>query len=253
MLYISLGSAIQLCFLALVCCQNMVAQSIHTPLRKGDWAYDRSRYKEAERQYRIAADRDMGHPQAVYNLGNALFQQGNWEIAEQRYTQVAAKNLPPEQRADVMHNLGDTFLKQRKYKNAVQAYEESLRQRPGDPDTKQNLQMAKKRLREEQEKAQQNQQPQQQNQQSNNGEQPPNPQDQQQPPQDQPGQPDQDTQGAPQQPQNQQEKNEMEQRMKKEDVKRLLETAVGPDDRKNAQKYRANQQTPKSKTGKKDW
>lgn len=250
--FTALGSAFQLCFLALLCCQNAVSQSTHTPLRKGDRAYDRSNYKEAERQYRIAADRDVGNPQAVYNLGNTLYQQGNWEVAEERYQQVAAKNLPSAQRADVLHNLGDSFLKQRKYKEAVQAYEESLRLRPGDPGTKQNLQMAKKRLREEQNKAQQNQH-QQQNQDPNEGQQQHSPQDQQQPPQDQTGQPKQDTQGQPQQSQNQPNQKEMEQRLKKEDAKRLLETAVGPADRKNAQKYRSAQPATKPKDGKKDW
>ena len=66
-----------------------LAQSIHSPLLKGDKAYDMEQYKTAEKQYRIAADRDNGNPQAVYNLANSLYQQGNFEDAGERYLQVA--------------------------------------------------------------------------------------------------------------------------------------------------------------------
>jgi Ca-activated chloride channel homolog len=234
-------------------CWSLSAQATHTPLRQGDRAYDRTQYKEAEKHYRIAADRDMGNSKAVYNLGNTLYQQGNFEDAAQRFQQVASIEKDPATKADALHNLGDAFLKQRKFKEAVRAYEESLRNRPADPGTKQNLQMAKKKLKEEEQKEKEQQQKnQQQNQDPNQAPQPnqPNQPDKQQ---NQPNQPNQDPQGQPQSPKNEQQKELDAQKLKKEDAKRLLETAVGPDDRKNAQKYRATQQQNKPKGSKKDW
>lgn len=246
-------------FLGLLC-SNLSAQSTHSPLRKGDRAYDREQYKSAEKQYRIAADRDMGNPQALYNLGNTLYQQGNFEDAQQRFKQAAEGAVKTNDKADAFHNLGDSFLKQRKYKEAVQAYEQSLRLRPADEGTKQNLQMAKKRLREEEQKEKEKKDQQQQQQQN---QQQPNPQDQQNPqqnpqnqqdkPQEQPNQPEQNPTGQPQQPKPEQTQKQEEQRLKKEDAKRLLETAIGPDDRKNAKKYRAAQQQSKPKGPRKDW
>jgi len=231
------------------------AQSTHVPLSKGDRAYEHEQYKTAEKHYRVAADRDRGNPQAVYNLGNTLYQQGKFEDAEQRFKQATSIVKTPSDQADALHNLGDAFLKQRKYKEAVRAYEESLRLRPADPGTKQNLQMAKKRLKEEEkrekEQKQKNQQ-QQQDQPNQNQEQ----QNQQDPQQNQPSQPQPNQQGQPQQPQQpqgEQQKKQEEQRLKKEDAKRLLETAVGPDDKKNAQKYRAAQKQSKAKVPNKDW
>jgi hypothetical protein len=41
--------------------------------------------------------------------------------------------------------------------------------------------------------------------------------------------------------------------MKKEDAKRLLETAIGPEDQKNARKYREQRQQPKASGKEKDW
>jgi len=244
------------CFLLFVLNQ-VEAQSTHAPLRKGDRAYDRVQYKEAEKHYRIAADHEVGNPKAVYNLGNTLYQQGKFEDAAQLFEQVASATQPLSDQADARHNLGDAFLKQRKYKEAVQAYEESLRLRPADPGTKQNLQMAKKRLREadQKEKEQQQKNQEQQQQQNQDQNQPPQqkPQNQQDKPQEQPSQPQQNQQGQPQKPSGEEQKKQMEQRLKKEDAKRLLETAVGTDDRKNAQKYRAAQQQTKPKGSKKDW
>jgi len=234
-----------------ILCWNIAfSQSTHTPLRKGDRAYDREQYQVAEKHYRTAADRDMGNPQAVYNLGNTLYQQGNFEDAEKRFQQAANNAKTPIRRADALHNLGDAFLKQRKYKEAVEVYEASLRLRTADQGTKQNLQMAKKRLREEEKKEKEQKQQQQQQNQDQNQDPQQNPQNQQDKPQNQP-QPNQSA--PPQQPQSGQQKKQEEQRLKKEDAKRLLETAVGPDDRKNAQKYRAAQQQSKPKTSKKDW
>ncbi|MDO8969377.1 MAG: tetratricopeptide repeat protein, partial [Saprospiraceae bacterium] len=238
------------------CLPNLSAQSTHAPLRKGDLAYDREQYKASEKQYRVAADRDMGHPQAVYNLGNALYQQGNFEDASQRFQQAVENAPSPEKKADALHNLGNSLLKQRKYKESVQAYEQSLRLRPANPETKQNLQMAKKKLREEMQKEkekqaqdQQNQDQQNQDQQNQDQSQDPN----QSPPQDSDNQPDQSGQNPPQQPEQAPEPKPTEQQMKKEEAKRLLETAVGTEDRKNAQKYRAAQQQNKPKSNKKDW
>jgi tetratricopeptide (TPR) repeat protein len=228
------------------------AQDPHAQLRRGDDAYAKQRYKEAEKHYREAADLKYGNPQALYNLGNSLYQQGNWADAAVRFSQAANAADSNVERADALHNLGNAQLKQHKYKEAVQAYEQSLRLRPGDAGAKQNLQMAKKRLKEEQQKQQQQpqnqpQQPQEQNQnQQENQPKQPSQQPQNQEPKDQ-GQPQQ----QPEQPQQQQPQNA--DKLKKEDAKRLLETAVGPDDQKNARKYRSAQQQPKPKGSKKDW
>lgn len=243
-------------------CSNLLAQSTHSPLRKGDRAYDREQYKAAEKQYRISADRDINNPQALYNLGNTLFQQGDFEGAQKRFKLAADEATKTNEKADALHNLGDAFLKQRKYKEAVQAYEQSLRLRPADEGSKQNLQMAKKRLREEEKKEkekqqqkqqQQQQQDQQKQDQQNQPNQPQNPQNQPNQPQNQPNPPAPNPEDQPQSSQPEQKQKQEEQRLKKEDAKRLLETAIGPDDRKNAKKYRAAQQQSKPKGPRKDW
>lgn len=243
-------------FLTLTVSASVSAQTSHQQLRSGDEQYDLEHYKEAEQHYREAAELKYGDPLAQYNLGNALYQQGRWEDAATRFEQaVSAAPDDASFKADALHNLGNAQLQLHKYKDAVKSYENSLRLRPGDADTKRNLQMAKKKLKEEQQQQQKEQNKQDQQQQNPN--QPPPPQDkqeqqkqQQQEQQQEQNQPQEPNQGQPQQ---EQPANEKQQKLKKEEARRLLETAIGPEDQKNARKYREQRSQPRSNGKDKDW
>ncbi len=252
-------------FAALVFAIPISGQSQHKLLRKGDRQFDLEHYQESEKYYRDAADRRFGDPRTLYNLGSSLYQQGKWEEAATRFEQSSRLATDKGLKADAFHNLGNTQLKQQKYKDAIAAYESSLRLRPGDADTKQNLQMAKKKLKEEEQRQkkqqqkenqpdqnqdqqkdqQQNQDQQDQNRQ--NGQQP-----QQQPDQQQNRQQQQQNQGQSQEPQNLNQQQNAD-KIKKEEAQRLLKTAIEPEDRKNARKYREQQPLPKSTGKEKDW
>lgn len=245
---------VKICIAALALltsCAALSAQSAHKSLRKGDSEYDLEHYKNAEKHYLNATDLKYGDPTAAYNLGNAFYQQGNWDDAAKRFEQAARSAPDATFKADALHNLGNAYLKQNKFKEAVEEYENSLRLRPGDADTKQNLQMAKKKLKEEQQRQQQEQKQKNQEQKQ--------PQDQQNQQNDQKPKQEQQQQGQSQQqpnegqPQHQRPTKESEQRMKKEEAKRLLETAIGPEDQKNARKYREQRRQPKPSGKEKDW
>jgi len=231
------------------------AQSVHQALQLGDSQYLRDNFKEAEKAYRVAADLEFSNPKALYNLGNALYQQGKWADAAERFGQAAKYAAIKADAADALHNRGNALMKQRQFKDAVASYENSLRLRPGDANTKMNLQMAKKKLKEEEQKEKDKQQQQQQNKQDQD-QQPQNKQDQQpqdQQPQDQQPQDQQQNQSGNPQEQPQQPEQPQPGKMKKEEAQRLLETAVDPEDQRNARKYRSAQQQNKANTARKDW
>lgn len=224
------------------------AQSAHKHLREGDRRYERSNYREAEEAYRQAAEKAPGDPKSAYNLGNALYKQGQYAEAEKKYEQAAQAAAAPDLQADAWHNLGNACLLQQKYPEAIRAYENSLRRRPGDPETKANLQFAKK-------KWQQQQQEQQQQDQQGQG-----PEQQQQPPQD-PASGQQPSE-KPQSSDNQLQPNPQSQQppeqpadgsITREQAQRLLETAVSPEDKRNARKYREQEPGKHQARPKKDW
>lgn len=205
-----------------------VAQSVRQLQREGDRQYQDAHYREAEEAYRQAAQKKQNDPIVRYNTGNAIYQQGNYAASENYFDQTAREAKDPGMRADAFHNLGNAYFKQQKFKEAIDAYQSSLRLRPGDPDTKVNLQMAKKKWQKQQQEQQK-----QQEQQQNQSQEQPNDQPQQQPqPQDQPQQPQQQQQN--QQP----EEQPSDGNMTRDQARRILETAIGPEDQKNARKYR---------------
>ncbi len=234
----------------LLLAQTLPAQSAHSLQRKADREYSKSNYRDAEQAYRQAGEKKANDPALLYNTGNAVYQQGNYAASEPFFEKAAKTAKEPAKRADALHNLGNAYLKQQKFREAVDAYENSLRQRPGDPETKVNLQLAKKKLQQQQQQQQQNQQDQQQNNDQQNQQQ----QDQQQQnDQNQQQQNQQQSNEQPQQPDQQPREQQADGRMTPEQAKRLLETAVAPEDRRNAKKYREQEPGKYQVRPKKDW
>lgn len=226
--------------------QSLAAQSAHQLQRQGDREYENAHYREAEEAYRQAAQKKENDPAIQYNTGNSIYQQGHYSASENYFEQSAKTAKDPEARADAFHNLGNAYFKQQKFKEAVNAYENSLRLRPGDADTKVNLQMALKKWKQQQEQQKKEQQQKQQQQ--------PQPDQQKQDQQKQ----DQQKQGQSQQQQPQEQPQQQEEQpsdgnMTREQARRLLETAVGPEDQKNARKYRELEPGKHKTQPKKDW
>lgn len=225
--------------------QTPFAQSAHQALRQGDRAYDMSNYAESEEAYREAEKKKSDDPRTYYNTGNAIYQQSHYDESERYFRKTAELAKEPAMKADAFHNLGNAMLKQHKFQEAVDAYQNSLRARPGDPETKANLQLAKKYLKQQQ--------------QQNSGQQP---RDQQQPSSSKPsGQQQQQGQNQdqqqqnpqPNQPQEQQQEQPSDGQMTREQARRMLETAVSPADQKSARKYRELDPGQHQARPKKDW
>jgi len=235
----------------LLCVMTARSQTTHQLLRKGDRAYNSSNFSDAGKIYEDALKSAPDNQSAAYNLGNAMYQQGKYEDAVKQYERAAKTNSNPAYQADVLHNLGNAYLQQQKYKESAESYEKSLRLRPGDPDTKRNLQLVKRKLQEEKQKQPKPQEQNQDQKQDKNQDQKQNQNQKQDQNQDQSQ--DQDQNQPQNQDQNKQEPEQQQGKLSKEEAKRLLETAVGPDDQKNARKYREQEQKTKPKGKVKDW
>ena len=221
----------------------MQAQTAHRSLLQGDELYDKAKYSEAKKPYYEALKKSKSNGKANYNLGNTYYREGDYSNAAKMLENAAQSAKTPPERADAYHNLGNAFLKQEKFKEAISAYQNSLMNRPGDPETKQNLQMAKKKL--EQQEQQQQQQSQQQQQNQNNQNQ------QQQNPKDQNPQPQNSEQKQPEKPQPQE--SQEQQIPKPEQPSEQFLEAIGREDRRNKRKYQEKTNNSKPSTRRKDW
>jgi tetratricopeptide (TPR) repeat protein len=140
------------------------AQSAHQMQREGDVAYDKNEFQKAEEAYRKAEEKKPSQGKGTFNLGNAKFQQKQYDEAAKQYTLAADELWKKEDQANAFYNLGNAFLEKKDYHKSIEAYKNALRRNPDDLDTKKNLTLAlQKKKQEEEQKKQQQKNPQQQN------------------------------------------------------------------------------------------
>lgn len=106
----------------------------------------KEQFPEAEAQYRKAISLAPKEEVGKYNLGNAYYTKELNDQALLRYKQAAnvAQNKPEKHKA--FHNMGNVFMKQKDYANAVEAYKNALRNNPTDDETRYNFALAKELL-----------------------------------------------------------------------------------------------------------
>jgi len=106
----------------------------------------------AEADYRKAIALNPKDEIGKYNLGTAYYDKEMNANAMQRFLQAASVALNKTEKHKAFHNLGNTFMNDKKYKEAVETYKNALRNNPTDDETRYNLALAKKMLEEEQKK-----------------------------------------------------------------------------------------------------
>ena len=203
-------------------------------LRSGNKLYNDSLFIKAEVDYRKALEINPKSTDAMFNLANALLMQQKAKEAMEQYESVSKIEKDKEKLAQIYHNMGVILQSSKQLPQCIEAYKESLRNNPKDDETRYNLALAQKQLKDQQQD-QQNQDQQQQQQEQKEDKQDQN-KDQQEQNQDQ-----------QQQPQQQQNKNEMS----KENAQQLLNAVM--QDEKNVQDKVKKQIQIQGKKLEKDW
>ena len=203
-------------------------------LRSGNKLYNDSLFIKAEVDYRKALEINPKSTDAMFNLANALLMQQKAKEAMEQYESVSKIEKDKEKLAQIYHNMGVILQSSKQLPQCIEAYKESLRNNPKDDETRYNLALAQKQLKDQQQN-QQNQDQQQQQQEQKEDKQEQN-KDQQEQNQDQ-----------QQQPQQQQNKNEMS----KENAQQLLNAVM--QDEKNVQDKVKKQIQIQGKKLEKDW
>jgi len=121
-------------------------------IRKGNKLYEQGQYVSAQEAYKKAIAINSNYDKANYNFGNTQFLQNKMKEAKEQYKLVAKTTKDNFIKADAKHNLGNVAMKDKKYAEAVEAYKEALRKNPNDDETRYNLALAQKLLKEQQKK-----------------------------------------------------------------------------------------------------
>ncbi len=241
-----------------------MAQTERKFIREGNDFFEKQDFEKAEVEYRKASDKRAESFEAAFNMAYALYKQKKYEEALSQFTALAKKETDKERLGEIYHNIGNTLLAMQKTDESIEAYKESLRNRPASEPTKYNLEFARQKQQQEQNKDQQNQDKNQDKNQDQDQNQDKEEQDQDKENQNQDQGKDQDKKDQQEQNKDQQNQDKKDQqgqqqeqpsKISKEDAERLLE-ALQNDEKKvqeKVQKQKVQEQKAKKMKIEKDW
>ena len=143
----SLGKAMVLFALLMCGALSLHAQTDRSFIREGNKAYKAQKWAQAETQYRKAISKNGRNSQAVYNLGCALMMQQKDSMAMLQYQQAAKMETNPHRKSMSYHNMGVIMQQHQQYAQAIECYKNALRLNPQDNQTRYNLALCKKLLK----------------------------------------------------------------------------------------------------------
>lgn len=187
-------------------------------LRSGNKLYKDSTFVKAEVDYRKALELEPKSTDAMYNLGNALLMQQKAKEAMEQFEAASHVEKDKAKLAQIYHNMGVILQSSKQLPQCIEAYKQALRNNPKDDETRYNLALAQKQLKDQQQQQDQNQEKDQK-------------QDQKKDEQQQ--NKDQQEQDKKDQQQNNQQQQQNENQMSKENAEQLLKAAM--QDEKNVQ------------------
>jgi len=127
---------------------SLKAQEERGLTRAGNKNFDKGNYADAEANYKKALEKKNNFPEAIFNLGDAIYKQNRNEDAAKQFLLASKTLTDPKQKAQAFHNLGNAYLQDKKYEEAVNAYKQGLKLNPNDRDSKYNLAYANAKLKE---------------------------------------------------------------------------------------------------------
>jgi tetratricopeptide (TPR) repeat protein len=207
-----------------------LAQDVNKLIRKGNSQYENGKFPDAEKNYRKALEQNKESLKGRFNLGDAVYQQKNWEESSKIFSGLANGKLDPATKAKVFHNLGNSLLESKDYEKSILAYKNALMSNPSDIDTKYNLEYAKMMLKKQQEQQQQQKNDQKKDQQKEK----------------------QDQQNKDQNQEKKDQQQDQNKKISKQDAERMLE-ALKNDEKKTLEKLKKAKAKIQPVTIEKDW
>ncbi len=119
-------------------------------IRSGNKLYNDSVFVKAEVDYRKALEKNPQSTDAMFNLANSLLMQQKAKEAMEMYQSTAKIEKDKGKLAQIYHNMGVILQTSKKYPECIEMYKESLKRNPKDNETRYNLALAQKMLKDQQ-------------------------------------------------------------------------------------------------------
>ncbi|MDG2369974.1 MAG: hypothetical protein P8M12_04985, partial [Flavobacteriales bacterium] len=131
-------------------------------LNEGVKAYENGEYLKAQEHFENSFSENPAYTKAIFNAGNAAYLNGDFEAARDFYNKYIGSKENKFERAEALHNIGNSYLKNFKEKKdenslieSINYFKKSLRENPNDQETRYNLAYALNQLQQNKEDNQQ--------------------------------------------------------------------------------------------------
>lgn len=136
---------------------NLHSSSPEKLIKKGNDYYKKGKYTEALEEYtkaRIILPTEAG---LNYNIGNINYKKNDYDKAIELF-QKALESKDEGLKEKTYFNIGNCHFQKEDYLNAIEFYKKALDLNPKDEDAKINLELARKKLKDQAKKEKQQQQ-----------------------------------------------------------------------------------------------
>ncbi len=117
-------------------------QSATNEIFRGNQAYLKSQYDQAENSYLNALKLSGDNPTASFNLGNTMYRKNQTDQAVDSYEKTIQNATDPDMKEQAWYNRGVSYQKAKKLPECIQSYENALMLNPNDQEARQNLERA---------------------------------------------------------------------------------------------------------------
>jgi len=135
----------------------VISQNWKDSARLGFEAYKRQDFKTAKNYFLAAQSIAPEHVDFTKNIATSAYKANDFQTASQAFERVFSNELPTSKKQALKyHNLGNTAYQSSNYTQAIDYYKRSLRILDND-DTRFNLALAKRKLKEQQDSSEEQQ------------------------------------------------------------------------------------------------
>ena len=141
---------------------NAAAQTAEAIGAEAKKQFESGNFSGAEDAFARGHEKAPQDSRMLLGLGASRYRKGNFKDAQQAFADAAKTETEPVKKAGALYNLGNSFVQDEHYEEAIKSYESALNLTPADQEIKDNLAYAKKLLeqqkqqKKEQQKNQQN-------------------------------------------------------------------------------------------------
>lgn len=124
--------------------RDLVIEGTQYMVNQEGGVVDFNAFAKAESNLRAAISLTPESVPAKYNAGNNYYKNKKWAESTDALIKATAVAVTKKEKHKAFHNLGNALFQQEQWDGAVEAYKNALRADPTDEETRYNLQLAKK-------------------------------------------------------------------------------------------------------------